>query len=123
MKTVLLVDDDEGVTEAVRFVLQDAGYGVRTVGTPDAAREALRAGGIDACLFDVFLDGDDGLALAAEVASAHDLPLVVMSGGGPGRSLESVTARADAIGAAAVLFKPFDDDELLAALTKATAER
>jgi DNA-binding response OmpR family regulator len=115
MKTILIVDDDEAVAEAVRFVIEKSGYGTKTAA--DAAEGRAAAGGADAALVDVFLDGDDGLALAGELA--RRMPVLVMSGGGPGRTLESVMAKADAIGAKAVLFKPFDDDELLAALAGA----
>lgn len=115
---VLIVDDDVPVAQSVALVLEDAGYRTRQVHDARGALDAMRADPPDACLFDVWLDGDDGLALAEE-AGALGLPLVVMSGGGPGRSLESVTAKADALGAAAMLFKPFDDDELTDAVAKA----
>lgn len=122
MTTVLVVDDDVGVGTAVTYVLEGASYQVALAASAEAARDRLSQGGIDACVLDVFLDGDDGLTLADEVVRAGGLPLIVMSGGGPGRTLESVAARADALGAAAVLFKPFDDDELLGALRRALGE-
>ena len=117
-KTVLIVDDDVPVAQSVALVLEDAGYAARQVHDARSALDAMRGDPPDACVFDVWLDGDDGLALAEE-ARMLGLPLVVMSGGGPGRSLESVTAKADALGAAAMLFKPFDDDELTDAIAKA----
>ena len=117
-ETILIVDDDVPVAQSVALVLEDAGYATRQVHDARAAAEAMRTDPPDACIFDVWLDGDDGLALAEE-ARARGLPLVVMSGGGPGRSLESVTAKADALGAAAMLFKPFDDDELTDAVARA----
>ena len=117
--TILIVDDDRGVADAVRMVLEEAGYAVRT-----SAQEAYRACEEmmpRLCLLDVWLKGEDGLELAAE-ARRKGLPLIIMSGGGPGRSLEAVTARADALGASAVLYKPFDDDELLAAVRRALGQ-
>ena len=120
MKTILIVDDDVPVAQSVALVLEDAGYETRLAHDAAGALAAMKAEPPDACLFDVWLDGEDGLALA-ERARDSGLPLVVMSGGGPGRSLESVTAKADALGAAAMLFKPFDDDELTDAVAKALA--
>lgn len=120
MRTVLVVDDDIRVAQSVALVLEDAGYKPRMVHDAKAALAAMRITPPDACLIDVWLDGEDGLALA-EAARDARLPLVVMSGGGPGRSLEQVTAKADALGAAAMLFKPFDDDELTDALASALA--
>lgn len=70
---------------------------------------------VDGAIIDVWLRGEDGLDVAEKLAERRDrLPFAVMSGGGPGRSLERVTARADALGARGILFKPFDDDELMA---------
>ena len=118
MTTILIVDDDVPVAQSVAIVLEEAGYATRLVHDAKAARAALATERPAACVFDVWLDGEDGLALA-EAARDAGLPLVVMSGGGPGRSLESVTAKADALGAAAMLFKPFDDEELLDAVARA----
>ena len=121
MTNVLIVDDDEAVATAVRLVLEEAGHAVLTAHDAAAARRLVAdTDDLDVCLFDVFMDGEDGLALAAELQGGDAPAVIIMSGGGPGRSLESVTARADAMGAVAVLFKPFDDDELLDAVRRAT---
>lgn len=120
MRTVLIVDDDVDVARSVAMVAEDAGYKARMVHDAKAALAAMRMDPPDACVLDVWLGEADGLAVA-ETASRAGLGIVVMSGGGPGRSLESVTAKADALGAAAMLFKPFDDEELTDALARALA--
>ena len=120
MPRILIVDDDKAVTEAIGLVLTEAGHTVEVAHDPAAARARVASPPApDLCLFDVFMDGEDGLALAAELRSEAAPAVIIMSGGGPGRTLESVTARADALGASAVLFKPFDDDELLDAVGRA----
>lgn len=121
MPTILIVDDDKAVAAAVELVLKEAGHDVLVAYDADTARGLVAARGPDVCVLDVFMDGKDGLALASELRGPDAPPVIIMSGGGPGRSLESVTARADALGAVAMLFKPFDDDELLAAVEKATS--
>ena len=118
MTTILIVDDDAPVGQSVALVLEDAGYTAAIARDAASAIARMTADPPDACIFDVWLDGDDGLALAEKARDAG-LPLVVMSGGGPGRSLEQVTAKADALGAAAMLFKPFDDEELIEAVERA----
>ena len=124
MTSILIVDDDKQVAAAIRMALEEEGYAVEVAHDAATARRIVGAPSRpDACLLDVFMDGEDGLALAAELQGEGAPPVVIMSGGGPGRSLESVTARADALGAVAVLFKPFDDDELLDAVRRATGER
>lgn len=118
MTLILIVDDDARVAQSVAMILGDAGYATDTAADAAAARKAVAAARPDLCVCDVWLGKDDGLTLAEEF-QADGIPLVVMSGGGPGRSLESVTAKADALGAAAMLFKPFEEDELTEAVTKA----
>ena len=120
MSGVLVVDDDAAVAEAVRFVLTRAGYTVKTASTIAEGRAHTAEGGFSVAVIDVWMDHEDGLELATDLSQAG-LPFIVMSGGGPGRTLESMTARADALGAVRVLFKPFDDDELLSAIDAALA--
>ena len=122
MPSILIVDDDKAVADALRLALEEAGHAVRVAHEPAAARMIVASDTPpDICIFDVFMDGEDGLALAAELQHEGAPRVIIMSGGGPGRTLESVTARADALGAVAVLFKPFDDDELLEAVRRASA--
>lgn len=56
----------------------------------------------------------DGISFLKEVRTIHaDLPVVIISGGGPTAPLEVKAHLAQAHGAQEVLFKPFEDDELL----------
>ena len=120
MTLILIVDDDVPVAQSVALVLEEVGYATRSAHDAVAARAAMDEDPPSVCVLDVWLGQDDGLALA-EAAREAGIALVVMSGGGPGRSLESVTARADALGASAMLFKPFDDEELTEAVARALA--
>jgi CheY-like chemotaxis protein len=124
MTHILLIEDDPAVAEAIVFVLQGAGHEITHV--PDAAKaaEALEKGHYDCALVDVWLGEDDGLAfLASQRERYFKLPFVVISGGGPGKTLEHVTARADALGAVGVLYKPFTDEELFEAVAAATGDK
>ena len=118
MGKILIVDDDAGVADSVALVLREAGHEPRIASDGRSALAAMTMAPPDACVLDVWLGEEDGLAVA-EAARGRGLPVVVMSGGGPGRSLEQVTARADALGAVRVLYKPFDDDELTDAVAAA----
>ncbi|MEM9234350.1 MAG: response regulator [Pseudomonadota bacterium] len=117
MTHLLVVDDNADVAEAVSIALTEAGYATTAARTLSDARERINSTEIDGVIVDVWMDTDNGLEFAAEIAKhTPPTPFIVMSGGGPGKSLEAVTARADSLGAAAVLFKPFEDDELLNAV-------
>ncbi|GGC97186.1 response regulator [Aquisalinus flavus] len=119
MKSVLIIEDDISVAEAVSFVLERNGFRTTRVETGAAAAALLKSQHFCGALVDVWLGEEDGLDVLASLrAQGNTLPVVVMSGGGPGHTLESVSARADVLDACAVLFKPFTDEELLDAVNR-----
>lgn len=114
MARILVVDDSEAVRKAVALTLEDAGYEVCVAAEGNAAKEHLLDPTIDLAVMDIWIPGIDGISLLKEAARTRpDLPVIMISGGGPGASLEAASARADVLGAAAFLFKPFEDSELL----------
>ncbi|WP_370338194.1 response regulator [Parvularcula marina] len=118
MTQIMVVDDNEDVAETVSIALNEAGYTATAVHSLDDARRLLSGGNYAGAIIDVWMNEDNGLELASELAQhTPPIPFIIMSGGGPGKTLEQVTARADSIGAVAVLFKPFEDDELLTAVS------
>lgn len=118
MAVILVIDDNAEVANTVALALKDAGHETVVTTTISDAHERLSQGGLDGVIVDVWMDDDDGLDFAALMARQDpSLPFIVMSGGGAGKTLETVTARADSLGAVAMLFKPFDEDELLTAVS------
>jgi PAS domain S-box-containing protein len=81
-ETILIVEDDEGVSLLQRRALERAGYGVRTAATAAGALDQVVAGGIDLILLDNRLpEGLTGLDLYAGLrAAGHDLPAIVVTG-------------------------------------------
>ena len=83
MKKILMVEDDIGVRELVRQVLQRQGY---TLLEAQNGQEALRlsayySGPIHLLLTDVVMPGMSGKALASELAQTRpDLKILFMSG-------------------------------------------
>ena len=112
---VLVVDDDERSAEAVAGLL--LGRGCRVTVVSDAYDALARLGDecFDAIVVELALPGDSGLDLLE--AMEPPLPAVVVTALHAG----AIAGRARAAGARAVLHKPVDADELLAAVRTALA--
>jgi CheY-like chemotaxis protein len=106
---VAIVDDDEGVRESLRFLLEAAGY---TVEAFSAATDFLNADhqNITCLLLDHQMAAMTGLELAKHLKSAEAaMPIVLMTG-----ALSSaIAAQAVALGIVRVLEKPMDGDDVL----------
>lgn len=113
-----VVDDDEAVRDSLRILLESSGHAVRTY--PSAALFLEGAGATLGCvLTDVRMPDMDGLALQRRLNERGlHLPVIVMTGQGD----IAVAVRAMKAGALDFLEKPFDDDDLLAAVERALAE-
>jgi CheY-like chemotaxis protein len=111
---VLLVEDEDGVREFVRFVLEQNGYVVVPAADGEAALALFRAdpGRFDLVLSDVLMPHRTGPELAAELRRLRPgIPVVFMSG---------FTGDAPPGAAPVVLLeKPFSPDCLLAAVAAA----
>ena len=115
---VHVVDDDEAVRDSLRFLLDAAGFAVRT----HASAEALLSAGppLPGCvLTDVRMPGMDGLELLRRLrAAAITVPVVVITG----HADVPMAVRALKAGALDFLEKPFSDDTLVAAVRAALDE-
>ncbi|NUB04909.1 response regulator [Azospirillum sp. Vi22] len=125
MARILLVDDMPLIRKTVGRLLREHGHEV--VAAADG-KEALAALGdaradrtaFDAALLDIWMPRVGGLELMRTLRElCPDLPVIIMSGGGPRAPLEYSLAVAEAEGAAAVLVKPFEDQQLLDVLAVA----
>jgi two-component system response regulator FixJ len=113
-----IVDDDAGVRDALRVLLETAGFTVRT--HDDAAAFLAVAGTATGCvLTDVRMPGIDGLELQVRLARQRvKLPVIVMTGQGD----IPIAVRAMQAGAVDFLEKPVAEQRLLSAIERALAE-
>lgn len=111
---ILFAEDMASTRAAIQAVMESAGHEV--VGAKDGA-EAMRhleQGDFDAAVLDIWMPLQSGLDVLQQVRSRGDsLPIILISGGGPGASLEQAATLGDLYGADAILFKPIADAELL----------
>lgn len=110
---VLVVEDDRGIQELLRYTLERAGYAAVCVDSAEAAEGALREVLPDVVIIDWMLPGISGLTLTKRLrgeARTRSLPIIMVTARGeePDRvaGLEG--------GADDYLVKPFSPKELLA---------
>lgn len=108
-RTILLVDDDEGVLEAERQILAQLGLSIRVAHNGAEALRALEEGPPPAVIvLDIQMPGIDGPTFARALrGQLRHVPLVVLTGAPDPR------AEADRCNAEAFLRKPFDADALV----------
>jgi two-component system chemotaxis response regulator CheY len=108
-KTVLLIEDDGDLRDAVGEVLAECGYTVLAAGDGEQGLSALRGqDGVDLILLDLMMPGMNGYEFRqrqlADAAVAH-IPVVVFTAG--------VDKPPAALGEVTYLRKPVDLDDLV----------
>jgi two-component system response regulator FixJ len=115
---VHVVDDDEAVRDSLSVLLESAGLSVRTYDSATAFLSVLPGLATGCVLTDVRMPELDGLELQRRLAKLGvRLPVIVMTGHGD----VPIAVEALKAGAADFLEKPFDDEQLLAAISSALA--
>jgi two-component system, OmpR family, response regulator MtrA len=110
VSSILLVEDDASVREAVSMALEGDGHRVQTAAAGDEAIERWRAGRPDLILLDVMLPVMDGFEVCRRIRATDQVPIILL------------TAKADPIdvvvglesGADDYVTKPFETRVLLA---------
>jgi CheY-like chemotaxis protein len=117
---VLVVDDDESLIDLYRDVLGDEGYRITALTDAPGDPAIVRALAPDVLLLDLRLgNGLDGPSLLDRLATdpaTAAIPVVLCTG--DVREVEALRRRDGGL-AAAVVFKPFDLDHLLAVVATA----
>lgn len=111
--TVIVIDDDAGVREALERLLRSAGFGVNLHGSVDEFLHASRPEGPACLVLDVRLPGQTGLEFQRELAIAkRQLPIIFITGHGD----IPMSVQAMKGGAIEFLTKPFREQDLLEAI-------
>lgn len=108
---ILLVEDDQMITEAISLGLKNARYAVDWVNNGRTAETALNSQQYDLVLLDLGLPGQDGLTILRHLRqSKNNTPVLIVTARD---DLESRLSGLDG-GADDYIIKPFDLSELLA---------
>jgi FixJ family two-component response regulator len=116
--TVVVVDDDPAIREALGSLLRSVGLDVRLHTSPPEFLSSGRPGGPTCLVLDVRLPGTSGLEFQRELAAADiHLPIIFITGHGD----IPMSVQAMKRGAVEFLTKPFRNQELLDAIHSALA--
>mgnify|MGYP001249916860 CR=1 FL=1 len=119
MATILVVDDDDAFRSMLRRTLQRAGHNVLEAAEGATALRALSDATVELVITDIIMPGMEGIETIQAMRRTYPrLKIIAMSGGGrmkPSGYLEM----AQAFGASRVLSKPFDNEQLFAAIREA----
>jgi two-component system response regulator FixJ len=107
---VSVVDDDWGVRNSLRWLVESEGLAVDTFATAEAFLDACDPEQPGCLVLDVKMPGMSGLDLQRELVQRRIMiPVIIISG----HADVQVAVRAFKMGAVDLLEKPFSDDDLL----------
>jgi len=114
--TVFVIDDDEDVLSALGNLFRSVGHEVRLFGSTAAFLQEAPSDASGCLVLDVRLPGMSGLDFQNRLASTNaHIPIVFMTGHGD----IPMSVRAMKAGAVDFLTKPFRDQDMLDAVTRA----
>ncbi|MCW1932994.1 response regulator transcription factor [Pararhodobacter zhoushanensis] len=114
-RSVLVVEDEPNISEAIRYILKRDGWAVTLVDSGAEALDFVTTARPSVMILDVMLPGVSGFDILHALRSrpeTEDLPVIVLTAKG------SVAVRDTALqaGASRFMAKPFANAELLAAV-------
>lgn len=117
-RTVLVIDDDVDFADGVSEILELAGYGVEIAYSGEAGVESCSCNDFDAALIDIGLPGMNGVECLAEIKKMHpDICAFLLTG----FSAAHITAQGIEAGAAEILTKPVEPENLIDRINAAFA--
>jgi DNA-binding response OmpR family regulator len=108
-QTILVVDDEEAIAEAVKARLDSEGFNTLTAGDGPAAIELAREHHPDLVVLDLMLPGMDGLEVCKELQRDEWVPVLMLTA----KTEEADKVAGFAVGADDYLTKPFSLRELV----------
>lgn len=118
MARVLVIDDDPGIRDVCREILEQAGHVVDVAPDGAVGLTMFAAAPYQVVLCDIFMPNKDGIETITELVRTYvAVSVVAMSGGAVG--LPDYLSSARKFGAVSELPKPFSAGELLDALAAA----
>lgn len=120
MDRILVVDDDDALSDSLELMLASEEYEVLRAPNAEAALERIEATGVEVVLCELRLPGLDGFDLLPQIARrVPDLPVILMSE----CASEPLAAETRRRGASDFIAKPFSAAEILQKLDRVREHR
>lgn len=113
--TVLLIEDEPNIIEAIRFILSRDGWVVHTHSDGTTAYQSVLDKRPDVVILDVMLPGRSGFDILRDIRGGADtagLPVLMLTAKGQAKDREL----AGQIGASRFMAKPFSNTDVLSAV-------
>jgi len=107
---ILVVEDEPGLAESVRYTLDSEGFDVLVVESGVAGLEKARLMEPDLILLDLMLPGMSGLDVCRQIRSSSDVPIIMLTA----KDSEADKVAGLELGADDYMTKPFSMRELIA---------
>lgn len=117
-KLVLIVDDDPGILEVTKIIVEEKGCLVTALGTAENLYETVEKSQPQLILLDILLSDGDGIEVCQKLkknVKTRTIPIILMSAD------MQIQEKYKAAGADGFLKKPFDITELEALVKKYTS--
>lgn len=114
-KKIIVLDDDRGILEVVKIILEEKGYQVMTINNGLSIQNKIIEYQPDLILMDIWMAGIDGRSITKNLkAQEHtkNIPIIILS------ALSDVGKIAKESGADGFLQKPFNIEELVISVEK-----
>jgi DNA-binding response OmpR family regulator len=114
-KKIVVAEDDKGIQEVMKLILEDEGYEVVAVENSDELNECLDKELPQLLLMDIWLPGENGSSITNRLKkndTTNSLPIIMVS------ASNDTKERAAEAGADDFLLKPFDVGDLLELVKK-----
>ncbi|MBN2221175.1 MAG: response regulator transcription factor [Vallitaleaceae bacterium] len=107
---ILIVDDDENISELISLYLEKEGYATSTVNNGNDVMAAVKSFNPNLVLLDLMLPGKDGYDVCKEIRQSSTIPVIMLTA--KGETFDKILGLE--LGADDYMVKPFDNKELTA---------
>jgi len=117
---IMIVDDEEGIRDALSGIFVDEGYETVTASSGEEAVRLFKENQPDVVLLDVWMSGMDGIQTLRELREGNpELPVIVISG----HANIEIAVKATKMGAYDILEKPLSMEKVLLTVDRALERR